>query len=189
MRTWRLTVCRCDEVESQSDYVDFSNFNIDLMDRKMSRLCGSKEDLAKKEVSSDSNFFRVTFKSNDAFDSTGFEAFYQFRRVEGSPNKICCFRIEYNWFGIIATFPDVEPSLLNVLSAFQFPLSGTLILLKSISSPSLPSFSALHARGSPSLLIFRGRAIGTSFGWGWKIRPIDSNIVIKVCVTVSLYVV
>ena len=37
----------------------------------------------KQGVTSDGNFFRVTFKSNDAYDKTGFEAFYQFRKQEG----------------------------------------------------------------------------------------------------------
>jgi len=54
------------------------------MDRKMSRFCGTKDsESAKKAVNSDSNFFRVTFKSNAVYDATGFEAFYQFRKVEG----------------------------------------------------------------------------------------------------------
>lgn len=74
---------RCNE-ENESDYVELSNFNIDLPDRKMSRLCGPKDDGNKRQtVSSDGSFFRVTFKSNHVFDATGFEAFYQFRKVEG----------------------------------------------------------------------------------------------------------
>ncbi len=74
--------CRCVE-DTQSDYVEFSNFNIKLKDRKMSRFCGTKEEHVKKTVNSDGNFFRVTFKSNDVYDATGFEAFYQFRKVIG----------------------------------------------------------------------------------------------------------
>ena len=75
--------CRCTE-DTQSDFVEFSNFNIKLKDRKMTRFCGTREDdKTKKEVKSDGNFFRVTFKSNDVYDSTGFEAFYQFRKYEG----------------------------------------------------------------------------------------------------------
>ena len=73
---------RCSE-DSQSDYVEFSNFNIALTDRKMSRYCGTKEETSKKVVQSDNNFFRVTFKSNDVYDALGFEAFYQFRKYEG----------------------------------------------------------------------------------------------------------
>jgi hypothetical protein len=68
--------------ETHSDYIDFSNFNVHLMDRKMYRLCGTKANNAKNDVTSDGNFFRVTFKSDDAYDATGFEAFYQFRKVE-----------------------------------------------------------------------------------------------------------
>lgn len=80
-----LPICfRCVE-DTQSDYVEFSNFNIKLKDRKMARLCGTKEEHQKKEVKSDGNFFRVTFKSNDVYDATGFQAFYQFRKYEGKP--------------------------------------------------------------------------------------------------------
>jgi len=71
---------------TNSDYVEFSNFNIELTDRKMSRFCGTKDDeqhTTQKEVRSDGNFFRVTFKSNDAFDATGFESFYEFKKIEG----------------------------------------------------------------------------------------------------------
>jgi len=80
---------RCNEA-TQSDFVEFSNFNVQLMDRKMARYCGTTDNLAKRTVSSDSNFFRVTFHSNHVYDSTGFEAFYQFRRLEGRQrNKTC----------------------------------------------------------------------------------------------------
>jgi len=72
----------CNEA-SQSDYVEFSNFNVALRDRKMPRFCGTMANLRQKTVSSDSNFFRVTFHSNDIYDSTGFKATYQFRRVDG----------------------------------------------------------------------------------------------------------
>ena len=73
--------CRCTET-TQSDYVEFSNFNIKLKDRKMYRFCGTEEENQKKTVHSDGNFFRVTFKSNDIYDATGFEAFYQFMKQE-----------------------------------------------------------------------------------------------------------
>jgi len=84
---YMLPIHRCLEA-TQSDYVEFSNFNIELVDRKMNRFCGTtKDEHRNKMVSSDGSFFRVTFKSNDAFDATGFEAFYQFRKVEGKKNK------------------------------------------------------------------------------------------------------
>lgn len=60
--------------DSASDYVEFSNFR--TVDRKLARHCGHKKP---KVIDSDGDFFRVTFKSNDKFDGTGFEAFYQFR--------------------------------------------------------------------------------------------------------------
>ena len=65
--------------------MEFSNFNIDLADRKMNRYCGSKEDAPKKKVESDGSFFRVTFKSNDVYDAVGFEAFFQFKKPETEP--------------------------------------------------------------------------------------------------------
>ena len=83
-----LLLFRCDE-ESQSDFVEFSNFNVKLIDRKMNRLCGAKAMTVKNNVNSDGNFFRVTFKSNVIYDATGFEAFYQFRRVDGTAFAIC----------------------------------------------------------------------------------------------------
>lgn len=74
---------RCLE-DTQSDFVEFSNFFVRLKDRKMDRLCGTSENNQGKSVLSDGNFFRVTFKSNDVYDATGFQAHYQFRRVKGS---------------------------------------------------------------------------------------------------------
>ncbi|XP_023222572.1 suppressor of lurcher protein 1-like isoform X1 [Centruroides sculpturatus] len=60
--------------ETASDYVEFSNFR--TVDRKIPRHCGLKKP---RVIESEGDFFRVTFKSNDRFDGTGFEAFYQFR--------------------------------------------------------------------------------------------------------------
>jgi len=74
--------CSCQE-DTESDYLEFSNFNVKLIDRKMSRLCGMKDKLTRKEIVSDGTFFRATFHSNDQYDATGFEAVYQFRKVEG----------------------------------------------------------------------------------------------------------
>lgn len=88
---YRIRACSCGE-ETQSDYVEFSNFNVELMDRKMRRKCGTKSSNMRNAVTSDGNFFRVTFKSNDAYDATGFEAFYQFRKYEGSLLCRCFYR-------------------------------------------------------------------------------------------------
>ncbi|KFM72081.1 Suppressor of lurcher protein 1, partial [Stegodyphus mimosarum] len=60
--------------ETASDYVEFSNFR--SVDRKIPRHCGVKRP---KVIESDGDFFRVTFKSNDKFDGTGFEALYHFK--------------------------------------------------------------------------------------------------------------
>lgn len=53
------------------------------MDRKLARHCGNQKP---KLIESDADFFRVIFKSNDKFDATGFEAFYQFRKQVGKEN-------------------------------------------------------------------------------------------------------
>lgn len=46
----------------------------------MYRHCGNKKP---SNVESDGDYFRITFKSNDKLDATGFEAFYQFKKPEG----------------------------------------------------------------------------------------------------------
>ncbi|XP_068083514.1 suppressor of lurcher protein 1-like [Anabrus simplex] len=61
------------EAVSASDYVEFSNYMV--QDRKYVRHCGQIEEL---HVESDRRFFRVTFRSNDRMDGTGFNATYQF---------------------------------------------------------------------------------------------------------------
>uniref|UniRef100_T1JI54 CUB domain-containing protein n=1 Tax=Strigamia maritima TaxID=126957 RepID=T1JI54_STRMM len=61
-----------------SDYVEFSNFK--TVDRKIPRHCGMKKP---NVITSEGDYFRVTFKSNDKFDGTGFEAYYQFNSNEG----------------------------------------------------------------------------------------------------------
>lgn len=58
---------------SASDYVEFSNYMI--RDRKYPRHCGQLKEF---DVYSDRKFFRVTFKSNDRLDATGFNASYVF---------------------------------------------------------------------------------------------------------------
>ncbi|XP_076357775.1 suppressor of lurcher protein 1-like isoform X1 [Tachypleus tridentatus] len=66
-----VTPCTMD---TASDYVEFSNFR--KVDMGVHRHCGIQKP---KKIKSDGNFFRVTFKSNNRFDGTGFEAFYHFR--------------------------------------------------------------------------------------------------------------
>ena len=66
--------CRCSE-DTQSDWIELSNFNIKLKDRAYSRMCGTLSD--RRTAQSDGNFFRVTFVSNDVYDATGFQAKYK----------------------------------------------------------------------------------------------------------------
>lgn len=61
------------EAKSASDYVAFSNFM--ARDRKYDRYCGQLKEFG---VDSDRKFFRVTFRSNDRLDGTGFNASYRF---------------------------------------------------------------------------------------------------------------
>uniref|UniRef100_V9IJZ5 Bone morphogenetic protein 1 isoform 1 n=3 Tax=Apis cerana TaxID=7461 RepID=V9IJZ5_APICE len=68
----------CEPV-SASDFVEFSNFM--SRDRKYSRHCGQQKEF---DVNSDRKFFRVTFKSNDRYDGTGFNASYVFMDDEGN---------------------------------------------------------------------------------------------------------
>jgi hypothetical protein len=87
-------------VKTTSDYVELSNFNVNVTDRKLERLCsiglersidyvdpGEKNSYTAgsgaKSIRSDGNFFRVTFQSNDIYDATGFLATYSFRPIEG----------------------------------------------------------------------------------------------------------
>ncbi|BFZ25075.1 hypothetical protein BsWGS_28114 [Bradybaena similaris] len=67
---------RCDK-STRSDYVSFSNF-AETEDQKMILMCGLLCNET-QEIWSDGPFFRVTFKSNDIYDSTGFQACYKFR--------------------------------------------------------------------------------------------------------------
>ncbi|KAF7277770.1 hypothetical protein GWI33_009191 [Rhynchophorus ferrugineus] len=80
------------EAISASDYVEFSNYM--ARDRKYSRHCGQLEEF---DIESDRKFFRVTFRSNDRLDGTGFNATYQFlNEVEvytPKPTADCAGRI------------------------------------------------------------------------------------------------
>ncbi|XP_072388890.1 suppressor of lurcher protein 1 isoform X1 [Diabrotica undecimpunctata] len=67
------------EAVSASDYVEFSNYL--TRDRKFSRYCGQLKEF---DIESDRKFFRVTFRSNDRLDGTGFNATFKF--VMGKEN-------------------------------------------------------------------------------------------------------
>lgn len=65
--------CRCKAV-SASDYIQFSS---QMIDGQSPRYCGQMKELY---VTSEKNFLRLTFKSNDRLDATGFKANYIFLR-------------------------------------------------------------------------------------------------------------
>ncbi|XP_060564116.1 suppressor of lurcher protein 1-like isoform X2 [Ruditapes philippinarum] len=73
----------CDN-PTDSDYVEFSNF-LDTRDRKLPRYCGNRPQY--DPVTSDAAFFRVTFKSNNKFDATGFKGTYKFKKGSSDPDK------------------------------------------------------------------------------------------------------
>lgn len=64
------------EAVSASDYVEFSNSMTE--DSRFGRYCGQMKEF---HVESDRNFFKVTFRSNDRLDGTGFKAIFQFLEV------------------------------------------------------------------------------------------------------------
>uniref|UniRef100_A0AAF5RWM4 CUB domain-containing protein n=2 Tax=Wuchereria bancrofti TaxID=6293 RepID=A0AAF5RWM4_WUCBA len=59
---------------THSDYVLFSNYQ--TQDRTNRRYCG--QICPRDSIVSESNYFRMLFRSNDIFDATGFYAHYQF---------------------------------------------------------------------------------------------------------------
>ncbi|XP_068246340.1 suppressor of lurcher protein 1-like [Palaemon carinicauda] len=72
----------CDRT-SDSDSLEFSNFP--SADRKIPPYCGAN---GPKIMQSDASYFRVTFKSNDKFDGTGFTADFQFLDISKQPHVI-----------------------------------------------------------------------------------------------------
>ncbi|XP_075750964.1 suppressor of lurcher protein 1-like [Rhipicephalus microplus] len=62
--------------ETASDYVEFSSAR--RAHHKIPRHCGMQKP---PNIESEGEFFRVTFRTNDRFDGTGFSAQYQFRSV------------------------------------------------------------------------------------------------------------
>ena len=64
--------------------VKFDQINVDMHCLCIANiLLRFNQDNIKKVLTSDGSFFRVTFRSNHVYDATGFEAFYQFRQIEG----------------------------------------------------------------------------------------------------------
>jgi len=85
--------------DTQSDFVEFSNFNIKLKDRKMTRFCGTREDdKNKKEVKSDGNFFRVTFKSMMFMTQRGSRP-----SINSANTKTLSYHPTNEWSTILAT--------------------------------------------------------------------------------------
>uniref|UniRef100_A0A0N4ZH09 CUB domain-containing protein n=1 Tax=Parastrongyloides trichosuri TaxID=131310 RepID=A0A0N4ZH09_PARTI len=72
------------EDSTQSDYVLFSNYK--TVDRTNRRFCGKTKPTS--VIVSESNYFRMIFKTNDIFDATGFYAHYQFINTHESNSRI-----------------------------------------------------------------------------------------------------
>lgn len=96
----------CDQ-HTGSDYVELSNFL--SVDRKFSRKCGRLEKLV---VQSDGRFFRVTFRSNDRLDGTGFRASFAFEKdpttTEAIPEVRQFARTALEGSGGMTTVPGIR---------------------------------------------------------------------------------
>ncbi|KAJ0177898.1 hypothetical protein K1T71_006771 [Dendrolimus kikuchii] len=84
------------EAVSASDYVQFSS---QMIDTQSHRYCGQLKEL---HATSDKNFLRITFKSNDRLDASGFKADYIFLRDSEMhsitmPDEENAFRILVLW--------------------------------------------------------------------------------------------
>ncbi|CAG9536944.1 unnamed protein product [Cercopithifilaria johnstoni] len=90
----------CDD-STHSDYVLFSNYQ--TQDRTNRRYCGHT--CPRDPIVSESNYFRMLFRSNDIFDATGFYAHYQFiteqisqiNRVKVTTNACSFTRLALTW--------------------------------------------------------------------------------------------
>ena len=107
-----------------SDYVEFSNHR--AADRKIPRHCGL---LKPKTIESEGNFFRVTFKSNDRFDGTGFQAVYFFKNPAGK------------LFSNLLTFEN-QGSIVKGIDFFLFTDTSNVKKMKGNLSASSSSSSA-----------------------------------------------
>lgn len=99
-----LIFSRC-EASSASDYVEFSNHMTE--DTRFGRYCGLMKEF---HVESERNFFKVTFRSNDRLDGTGFKAIYQFLEItdeyqtpiqDEASNSVCKYKIVYQFRKIV----------------------------------------------------------------------------------------
>ncbi|KAM3720728.1 Suppressor of lurcher protein [Dirofilaria immitis] len=94
----------CDD-STHSDYVLFSNYQ--SQDRTNRRYCG--QICPKDSIVSESNYFRMLFRSNDIFDATGFYAHYQFiteqisqiNRVKVTSNACTFARLSLTWLAAV----------------------------------------------------------------------------------------
>ncbi|RZF38176.1 hypothetical protein LSTR_LSTR005537 [Laodelphax striatellus] len=96
------------EANSASDYIEFSDMM--LRDDKYARSCGQLQPFF---VQSESNFFRVTFRSNDRLDATGFNATYRFVPYDRSS-----VQLNHPAHTSHATYLDSRPLLVIVLVYF-----------------------------------------------------------------------
>ncbi|KAL3998609.1 CUB domain family protein [Acanthocheilonema viteae] len=94
----------CDD-STHSDYVLFSNYQ--TQDRTNRRYCG--QICPRDSIVSESNYFRMLFRSNDIFDATGFYAHYQFiteqasqiNRVKVTTNGCSFARLPLTWSAVL----------------------------------------------------------------------------------------
>lgn len=118
------TIYRC-EGSTHSDYVLFSNYR--TTDRTNRRYCGNQR--PPRAIASESNYFRMLFRTNDIFDGTGFHAYYQFI----DPRKFFNPKLQYFLEAKQKTRVKLTSHAENVkFSIFTFLMPLLLILRKSI---------------------------------------------------------
>uniref|UniRef100_A0A915DRB9 CUB domain-containing protein n=2 Tax=Ditylenchus dipsaci TaxID=166011 RepID=A0A915DRB9_9BILA len=83
---------QCEE-STHSDYVLFSNYM--TLDRTNRRYCDGMRP-PRAAIASESNYFRMQFRTNDMFDGTGFYAHYQFLDEQISQKKRAKFTASSN---------------------------------------------------------------------------------------------
>uniref|UniRef100_A0A1I7VY28 CUB domain-containing protein n=1 Tax=Loa loa TaxID=7209 RepID=A0A1I7VY28_LOALO len=97
---------------THSDYVLFSNYQ--TQDRTNRRYCG--QICPTDSIVSESNYFRMLFRSNDIFDATGFYAHYQFiteqvsqiNRVKVTTNSCSFAKLSPTWSAVLLSLKIIH---------------------------------------------------------------------------------
>uniref|UniRef100_A0A7E4WA20 CUB domain-containing protein n=1 Tax=Panagrellus redivivus TaxID=6233 RepID=A0A7E4WA20_PANRE len=96
------------EQATHSDFVLFSNYM--TTDRTNRRYCGAQRPPG--AIASESNYFRMLFRTNDIFDGTGFYGHYQF--IDQQSNKMANVKLATSSRGVLQTAPPGVTVLLSM---------------------------------------------------------------------------